>query len=162
MTQNYGHERAYSSPPGDMEAWRVTVMIMPTGDNSWLVHQSSLTVLPTEISGASRRNRRRSENFAYQYLKYLKGSLTCRKIMRNGTSGFTSQPKEVALRIFIALKNPSPWPGLNPWPLSPEAITLTTTPPRWHAAGYVSFKSYETYCLQKHDWTCGNQLIGVK
>jgi hypothetical protein len=34
------------------------------------------------------------------------------------------------LRIFIALKNPLPWPGLNLQPLGPVASTLTTTPPR--------------------------------
>jgi hypothetical protein len=27
-------------------------MMMAAGDNSWLVHQSSLTVLPAETSGA--------------------------------------------------------------------------------------------------------------
>jgi hypothetical protein len=32
------------------------------------------------------------------------------------------------LRIFIALKNPSPWPVSNPRPLSPAVRTLTTTP----------------------------------
>jgi hypothetical protein len=79
-------------------------------------------------------NGRRSENFAYQYLKYLKGSLTCRKILRHVSvykiSVFTSHPKKGVLRIFIALKNPLPRPGLNPWPLGPVASTLTTTPPR--------------------------------
>jgi hypothetical protein len=50
-------------------------------DKFWLVHQSSLAVLQAETYWASRRNGRRSENFAYQYLKYLKGSLTCRKIL---------------------------------------------------------------------------------
>jgi hypothetical protein len=98
--------------PGDMWAWRAMVMIMPPGDTSWLVRQSSLVVLPAETSGASRRNGRRSENFAYQYLTYLKGSLTCRKILRRGTSGFTSHPKEDVRRIFIAVKNPSPRSGL--------------------------------------------------
>jgi hypothetical protein len=34
------------------------------------------------------------------------------------------------LRIFIALKYPSPWPGLNPQPSGPVASTLTTTPPK--------------------------------
>jgi hypothetical protein len=43
-------------------------------------------------------------SFAYQYLKYLKGSLICRKILRHGTYGFTSHPKEDVLRIFTALK----------------------------------------------------------
>jgi hypothetical protein len=44
------------------------VMIMAAGDNSSLVHQSSLAVLPAETSGESRSNERRSENFAYRYL----------------------------------------------------------------------------------------------
>jgi hypothetical protein len=51
----------------------------------------------------SSRNERRSENFAYQYLKYL-GYLTCRKILRHETSDFTPPPKKGVLRIFIALK----------------------------------------------------------
>jgi hypothetical protein len=38
--------------------------------------------------------------------------------------------KEGVPRIFIALKNPSPWPGSNPQSLGPVASTLTTTPPR--------------------------------
>jgi hypothetical protein len=36
-----------------------------------------------------------------------------------GPSRFISHPKEGVLRIFIALKNPSPWPGSNPRPLYP-------------------------------------------
>jgi hypothetical protein len=118
-------------------AWSAMVRMMPAGDNSWLVHQSSLVVLLSERSGASRMNGLRSENFSYQYLKYLKGSLTYRKILRHGTSGFTSHPKEGVLRIFIALKNPSPRPRLNPRPFGPMAITLTTTPPRWLSVGYT-------------------------
>jgi hypothetical protein len=38
--------------------------------------------------------------------------------------------EEGVLQIFIALKNPSPRPGLNPRPLGPVVSTLTTTPPR--------------------------------
>jgi hypothetical protein len=44
--------------------------------------------------GASRRNERRSENFAYQYLRYVNGSSTCHKILRHGASGFTFHLKE--------------------------------------------------------------------
>jgi hypothetical protein len=118
-------------PPGDMWAWRGMVMMMmmtmmPAGDNSWLVHQSSLAVLPAEISGAGRMDKG-LRILSILYLRYLKGSLTCRKIL-HGTSGFTSHPKGGVLRIFIALKNPSPLPGLNPRPLGPVASTLTTTP----------------------------------
>jgi hypothetical protein len=112
-----------------MWAWRAMVM-MPTGEVSWLVHHSSLSVLPAKISGASRRNGRRSENLAYQLLRYVNGSFTCRKILRHGTSGFTSHPKEGVLRIFIAHKNPSSRPGLNPRLLGAVASTLTTAPPR--------------------------------
>jgi hypothetical protein len=118
------------SSPG-WHVWRVMMMMMmmmPAGDNStralWQSYQ--------QTSGASRRNGRKSENFAYQYLKYIKGSLKCRKILRHGISGFTSHPKEGVLRIFIALKNPSPRPDLNSRPLGPVASTLTTTPPRRH------------------------------
>jgi hypothetical protein len=117
-------------PPGDMWAWRAMVMMMPAGDNSWLVHQSSLAVLPAETSGASRRNGQSSENFAYQYLKYLKGFLKCHKILRHGTCSFISHPKEGVLRVFIVFKRPSPRPGLNPRPLGPVASTLTPTSPR--------------------------------
>jgi hypothetical protein len=77
-----------------------------------------------KYSGASRRNGLKNENFAYQFLKYLKGSLTFDKILRQVTS-FTSHLKEGVLRIFIAFKNLSPRLGL-----APVANTLTTTPLR--------------------------------
>jgi hypothetical protein len=56
--------------------------------------------------------------------------LTCRKILRRGASGFASRSKEGVLRIFIAVKNPSPWPGVNPRLLGSVASTLTSTPPK--------------------------------
>jgi hypothetical protein len=71
-----------------------------------------------------------NENLVYSFPWDLKTSLTCRKILRNGTSGFTSRPKEGVLRIFHALQNPLSWPGSNSRPLGPVASTLTTTPPR--------------------------------
>jgi hypothetical protein len=67
-----------------------------------------------------------NENFPWDF----KRSLKCSKILRHGTSGFTSHRKEGVLRIFIALKIPSPWPGSNPRPLGSVASTLTTTSPR--------------------------------
>jgi hypothetical protein len=98
MSQNCGHQRAYCSSPGDMWAWKAMVIIMPAGDNFWLVNQSSLAVPLAETSGRWR------ENFAHQYLKYFKRSFTCRKILQDGTFGFTSHPKWGVLRILIALK----------------------------------------------------------
>jgi hypothetical protein len=54
-------------------------------------------------------------NFACKVsLSYSYGSLTCRKILRHGTAGFTFPRKEVVLRIFIAFKNPSSSVGLEP------------------------------------------------
>jgi hypothetical protein len=44
------------------------------------------------------------------------GSLTCRKILRHETDGFTSPPKEVVIRIFIALK------GLSSSGFKPENL----------------------------------------
>jgi hypothetical protein len=102
MSQNCGHQRAYFSPLGDMWAWRAIMMIMmPAWDNSWLVHQSSLAVLPAETSGESTRNGRSSENFAsqYAYLKYLKESLTFRKILRHGISALPLHVRRYCINI---------------------------------------------------------------
>jgi hypothetical protein len=154
---------AYCSSPG----WYVSVedhgMMLPAGNNSWLVHYSSLVVLRAETSGESRRNGRRSENFAYQYLKYLRRSLTCRKILRHGTSGFTSHPKEGVLWIFIALKNPSPRPALNPRPLVLVASTLTTTPPRWHKETHARLPSFFSLLVQRPRfyWEANNDITYV-
>jgi hypothetical protein len=97
---------------------------------------------------ASRRNGWRSENFAYQYLRYVKWSLTCHKILWHGASAFTFHLMEVVLWIFIALKSLSPRPGLNPRPLGPVASTLTTKPMRQHL--YVLNTSQMPYATDFH------------
>jgi hypothetical protein len=79
--------------------------------------------------GRARRMVEGNENLFCPSPWDFKRSLTCHKILRHGTSGFISHPQEGVLRIFIALKNPSPWPGSDPRPLGPVASTLTTTPP---------------------------------
>jgi hypothetical protein len=101
-----------------------------------------------DISGVSRRMDKGNENLVYSSPWDVKRSLTCHKILRHGTSGFTSHPKEGVLRTFIALKNPLPWLGSNPWPLGPVASTLTTAPPTWltfscsfaHWSGHIHTK----------------------
>jgi hypothetical protein len=90
-------------PPGDRWAWRAMEIMVPTREN-WLVHQSSLAVIPAETSGARRRNWRMSKNFAYHYLRHVKGFLTCRNILRYGISVFISNAKEGVLRILSPLK----------------------------------------------------------
>jgi hypothetical protein len=76
-----------------------------------------------------------NENLVYTSPWDFKSSLTRRKILRHGTSGFTSHPKEGVPRIFIILINSSPRPGLNPRPLGQVASTVTTTPPRQRGYG---------------------------
>jgi hypothetical protein len=83
-----------------------------------------------DISAASMIMGEGNDNLVYPSQWDFKRSLTCRKILRHGTSGFISHPKEGVLRIFIALKNPLTWLGPNPRPLGPGASTLTTTPLR--------------------------------
>jgi hypothetical protein len=127
-------------------------MMILTEANSQLVYQSPLVATntvrrscqqrylwqPPVLSGGpairyTSRARGRvgggSENLVYPPPWDFKTSFTCRKFVRHRTSGFTSHPKEVVLRISITLKNPSPWPRSNPQPLGPVASTLTTTPP---------------------------------
>jgi hypothetical protein len=72
-----------------------------------------------------------NENLVYSSPRDFKSSFTCHKILRHGTIR-----KEGALRIFIALKNRSPWPGSNLRPLGPVASTLSATPPRRRETGY--------------------------
>jgi hypothetical protein len=83
-----------------------------------------------DISGVSRRMDEGNENLVYLFPWDFKRSLTCHKILRHGTYGFTSHLKEGVLQIFITLKNPS-GPSSNPRPLGPVASILTTTPWRW-------------------------------
>jgi hypothetical protein len=45
-----------------------------------------------------------SGNFAYQHLWYVNGSLTCRKILRHGASGFTSIRRNMRCRFLSPLK----------------------------------------------------------
>jgi len=59
----------------------------------------------------------------------LLGSFTCRKL-RHGTEGFTSSPKEGALRIFFARKIRRLRPGLNPRTWVLKASTLNSRPPK--------------------------------
>jgi hypothetical protein len=68
-----------------------------------------------------------NENFVDTSPWYFKSSLTYRIILRHGISGYASHPKEGVLRIFIALKDPSPWPGSNPQPFSGKHTNHYTT-----------------------------------
>jgi hypothetical protein len=103
-------------------------------DASWrklLTHPPELSDSPTSRDIWERLGGMYEEkNFAYQCLRYFNGSIPCHKVLRHGAFDVTSHLKEGVLQIFIALKNPSPWPGFNPRPSGPVASTLTTTPLR--------------------------------
>jgi hypothetical protein len=120
-------------PPGVIWEWRAMVMMMmmmPTGKTPDSSNRALWKSYQQRHLGASMGNGRRSKNFAYQYLRYVNGSLTYCKILRHGTCGFTSHPKERVLRTPIAIRNSSPRQGLSPQPLAPMASTLAAKPPR--------------------------------
>jgi hypothetical protein len=79
-----------------------------------------------------------NENLVYLSPWDFKSYFTCRKILRHGTSGFTSHPRARCAADFIALKNSSPWPDSNTQPLVPVASTLFTTPPRRQGSGGIA------------------------
>jgi hypothetical protein len=117
--------------------------MMSTEKSSWFIHQSSLAILPAKSSGKSRRIGRRQRWISpcVEFCSYLQVLFTCCKIYGHGACGFTSHPKEGVLRIFIALKNQSPRPGLYSRALGQTATTLTITPPRRLSNGLPPFLS---------------------
>jgi hypothetical protein len=109
--------------------------MISTGENSWFVYQSSLSQSYNRvIQYKIRRNLAKkivNLTFGKYFCSYFEVLFfTCRKILRQGVSGFIYPPKEGVLRIFIALENPSPCMGLNPLILGQVASTLIITPPR--------------------------------
>ena len=50
--------------------------------------------------------------------------------VRHGTNGFTSLPKEVMLRIFFALKNPTASAGFEPANLGTKGQHATSRSPK--------------------------------
>jgi hypothetical protein len=76
---------------------------------------SALVAVKTTTNEAEKGLARNIRNFVYKSLfPYLKGFLTCRKILRHGADGFTSPQKEDMLGISIALRDPSSSAGFEP------------------------------------------------
>jgi hypothetical protein len=81
----------------------------------------------------------------------MQGSLTYRKILRHGASGFNFHPKEGVLRILIA--------GLNPRALGPVASTLCHRGRLYlEVAGRIYFIS-EIYLLNSQICICVCRVI---
>jgi hypothetical protein len=102
-SQNSGYHWTIFHPPGERE-WKA-VMMIPAGDNSYLSTKArwqSYQHRHLERVGGMDEG---MKIFPIQYLWYVNGSLTWRKILRHGISGFTSHSKEEGMqRIFITLK----------------------------------------------------------
>jgi hypothetical protein len=103
------------------------------GENAWFVQQSSLVILAAQSSSSKSGGiwRRKWWIWPSKYLcSYFEVIFfSYQKILWHGADGFTS-PKEGVLWIFIALKNQSPRPGLNPLTRVSMESTLNITPPR--------------------------------
>jgi hypothetical protein len=98
-------------------------------------------------------------NLALQslFVHTCKWFFTCHKILRHGADSFTSPPKEGMLRIFMTLKNPAPWLGLNPWTSSPMESMLTIAPSWWLTIALLS-----VYWISQIDCFCFYPLSVVE
>jgi hypothetical protein len=93
------------------------LLCSPISNHPQFIHQTSLLWLQQRhlVGTLKETGREMTAEFCLSVsLSQLKGSLICRKILRYGAEGFTSTPKEVVLRIFIALKTSSLWAGSEP------------------------------------------------
>jgi hypothetical protein len=93
-------------PPGDICECNNHGVMISIGEISWFVHQSSLAILPAEISSikAGETGWRKWLALPSIFVHTSKRCLTCRKTLRRVANGFTSPPKEGVLRIIIALR----------------------------------------------------------
>jgi hypothetical protein len=127
---NCGHQQVYFSLPKWYFSMENRGVIISTGGEFWFVQQRSQNILQAEAS-----NSKSGGNYEFSlrtiFIHTLKWFSTSRKILRHGADGITSPPKEGVLWTFIALKNASPWTGLNPRTLDPMTSTLTVTPRSW-------------------------------
>jgi hypothetical protein len=76
----------------------------------WFMHQSSMANISRHLVTKQVETWRKSPlTLPANYLCHTpQESLTWHNILRHETDGFTSTLKEVVIRIFIVLKNPSP------------------------------------------------------
>jgi hypothetical protein len=94
-------ERVYSSCPRWYMSMEKHGGMMSAEENFWFVHQRSHSILLAESSGSKQEERAKGMmNLASRsFLFILANYFTCHIILRHGTSGFTSPPKEGMLLI---------------------------------------------------------------
>jgi hypothetical protein len=98
MSQNcLTNEPTVNLPDDDMWVWRVMEMMMMAGENSWLIHQSSLAILPVviweQVGGMDEGVRILPVIIWYTSRDLYHAD----KILRHGAFGFTSYLKEGVL-----------------------------------------------------------------
>jgi hypothetical protein len=92
-SQNRGHQRAFHG--NDDADWGKLLSRLPE-----LSGNPTSRVIWQRAGGTDEGEK----ILAFEYLRYLKKSLTYRKLLRRGASGFTSHLKEGVLRILSPLK----------------------------------------------------------
>jgi hypothetical protein len=104
-----------------------------SSNHSSFIQQSSLAITNRHLVA-------KQEKFGEKWLcilptkylfSHLQGTLPCYKSLPHGTDDFTFPPKELVLRISIALKNHCPWSGMKLWTLGPMASMLPLDHWRW-------------------------------
>jgi hypothetical protein len=105
-----------------------------------LIHCASPFIHPPELSGSNQQTHthtvakkekhgEKCPRILPEFISFsLYGILTCRKILRHVTNGFTSLRRKEVLRIFIALKIHRSRPDLNPRNLGLMASTTIIRP----------------------------------
>jgi hypothetical protein len=108
ISLNCGHQRDYCSSLWWYASLENYGGMISTGENSWFVHKCSLEILTEELSsseagGAGEGN---AEFCLRRSVFLFVMSFNILQFLSHGADGFTSPPKRVLLRIFIALKKP--------------------------------------------------------
>jgi hypothetical protein len=143
-------------PPGDIWVWRTMVewnWQEKTPDSSTRSLWQSYPQSSSEAGGTDEG----IDEFclAKNLFRTSKGSLTCRKILRQGANGFTSPLNVGMLLNFFALKIHRSRPVLNPWTLGPMADTPTITPPRTTHTAYVrTYPVVYSSCVRRGSINC--------
>jgi hypothetical protein len=112
-------------PFPDLLCVPIWVLIIP--------HSSTRDFFAAETlsSEAGRKLARNVREFCRRSISVIlrRNLLTCRKILRHGTDGFTSLRRKSSYGFLSSLKLCRPRPGLNLRTLGPVARTIATRPP---------------------------------
>jgi hypothetical protein len=120
-------------PPGDIWAWRTMVewhWQRKTPDLSTRVLRQFYQLRHLVVS---KRNGRKEWEFSLEVFVFMLASdlLHAVKSYDMGPPALLPLQRKACCGFSVTLKNPSPWPGLNPRTLGPMASTVPITPLYW-------------------------------